>query len=104
MYVCELRADAGVAGGMGARPNGSEAAKILSIRNAHEADLLSRLTAKPPAAFVFFDRAPLLSEVDAWHDFQVHCPHAAAWVSARYEERERFGHDRIWLRRELPER
>jgi hypothetical protein len=104
IYAYDLNADAALAGGMGARPNRMEAAKIQSIRDAHEADLLSRLTAKPPAAFVFFDRAPLLSEVDAWHDFQVHCPRAAAWVAARYDERARFGYDRIWLRYDLPER
>ena len=39
------------------------------------------LQAQPPAAFVFFDAAPLLSEPDASADFARHCPAAAAWVS-----------------------
>ena len=104
IYAYDLNADAALAGGSGIRPDRMEAARIQSIRSAHEADLLSRLSANPPAAFVFFDRAPLLSETDAWHDFQVHCPRAAAWVSARYDEAQRFGHDRIWLRRDAAER
>jgi hypothetical protein len=100
IYAYDLNADAALAGGKGARPNRVEAARIEAIRGAHEADLLARLSAKPPAAFVFFDRAPLLSEADAWHDFQAHCPRVAAWVSTRYDEAQRFGHDRIWLRRD----
>ena len=104
IYAYDLNADAALAGGALTRPNPEEAARIQSIRSAHEADLLSRLAARPPAAFVFFDRAPLLSEADAWHDFQVHCPKAAAWVSGRYGETQRFGYDRIWLRRDLAER
>ena len=104
IYAYDLNADDALAGGSGLRPNRAEAARIQSIRSAHETDLLSRLAAKPPAAFVFFDGAPLLSEADAWHDFQVHCPKAAAWVAARYDEAARFGHDRIWLRRDLGER
>ena len=62
--------------------------------------MIARMTARPPAAFVFLDGAPLISEGDAWSDFETHCKRAAAWVLPRYRESARFGHDHVWLRRE----
>ena len=75
--------------------------RIRAIRDEHEADMLARLTARPPAAFVFLDGAPLLSGGDAWSDFETHCQASAAWVSRRYGESARFGHDHVWLRRDV---
>jgi hypothetical protein len=98
IYAYDLDADAALAGGTGARPDAAQAARVRAIQEAHQADLLSRLRARPPAAFVFFDDAPLLSEASAWEDFADHCPEAAAWVDARYREVARFGHDHVWLR------
>jgi hypothetical protein len=98
IYVYDLDADAALSGWTGGRPNDDQAARIRAIRDAHEADLLARLDAQPPAAFVFFDKAPLMTESDAWDDFVDHCPTAARWVSERYREAEKFGHDHVWLR------
>jgi hypothetical protein len=101
IYAYDLNADAALAGGTGGRPDGVQTERIRALRDAHEADFLARLTAHPPAAFVFFDGAPLLSQADAWDDFEEHCERAAEWVRARYRQTARFGHDRVWLRRDL---
>ncbi|HSY20695.1 MAG TPA: hypothetical protein VK841_01190 [Polyangiaceae bacterium] len=98
IYAYDLNADTALAGGDGARPTPAQKDGIRRVRDAHEADLYARVTAVPPAAFVFFDGAPLLSSTDAWDDFEVHCPRTAAWVDAHYRETARFGHDRVWLR------
>jgi hypothetical protein len=98
IYGYDLNADAALAGGDGGRPDDAQREGIRAIRDAHETDLLRRLVAKPPAAFVLFDNAPLLSSADAWDDFEAHCPRTAAWVEARYRESARFGHDHVWLR------
>ncbi|MDP9002468.1 MAG: hypothetical protein M3O46_20440 [Myxococcota bacterium] len=100
IYAYDLNADAALAGGTGGRPDDTQAARIRGIRDANEMDLLARLEARPPAAFVFIDGSPLISEVDAWTDFERHCTRTAAWVAAGYREAARFGHDHIWLRTE----
>ncbi|HEX3343885.1 MAG TPA: hypothetical protein VHS09_04895, partial [Polyangiaceae bacterium] len=98
IYAYDLDADAALGGGTGGRPDDAQSAHIRALRDAHEADLLARLTAAPPAAFVFLDQAPLMTREDAWDDFEEHCPTAAAWVHERYRESARFGHDHVWLR------
>jgi hypothetical protein len=101
VYVYDLDVDAALGGGTGARPDEEQSARIRAIHDAHEADLLRRLSARPPAAFVFLDKAPLMAREDAWDDFAEHCPTAAGWVHARYRETARFGHDHVWLRDDL---
>ena len=101
IYGYDLDVDAALAGGSGGAPNDGQSARIAGIRDAHEADLLGRLEARPPAAFVFLDHSPLLSETDAWDDFEEHCRRAAPWVRANYRETARFGHDHVWLRSDL---
>ena len=76
------------AAGPGGKPDDAQAEHIRAIRDAHEADLLARLDREPPAAFVFFDKSPLMTESDAQDDFERHCPAAARWVSEHYR---RFG-------------
>jgi len=98
IYAYDLDADAALGGGTGGRPDDAQAAHIRALRDAHEADLLARLVARPPAAFVFLDKSPLMTRDDAWDDFEEHCPTAAGWVHARYRETARFGHDHVWLR------
>jgi hypothetical protein len=100
IYAYDLDADAALGGGTGGRPDDDQAAGIRALRDAHEADLLARLDARPPAAFVFLDKSPLMAQDDAWDDFEEHCPAAAAWVQARYRETARFGHDHVWLRKD----
>jgi hypothetical protein len=101
IYAYDLDVDAALAGGTGGVPDDAQSERIRGIRAAHEADLLARLEARPPAAFVFLDQSPLLSEADAWDDFAGHCTDAAPWVRAHYRESARFGHDHIWLRADL---
>jgi hypothetical protein len=102
IYAYDLDADAALAGGTGGHPDDAQAARIRSMRDDHERDLLARLEASPPAAFVFIDGSPLISTVDAWNDFDAHCARSAAWVRSRYRETARFGHDHVWLRGDLP--
>jgi hypothetical protein len=101
IYAYDLDVDAALAGGTGAVPDDEQSERIRAIRDAHEADLVTRLEARPPAAFVFLDQSPLLSEADAWDDFEGHCARAAPWVKAHYRESARFGHDHVWLRIDL---
>ena len=101
IYAYDLDVDAALAGGTGGVPDDAQAERIRAIRDAHEADLLDRLEARPPAAFVFLDGSPLISESDAWGDFEAHCTRAAPWVRANYRESVRFGHDHVWLRSDL---
>ena len=98
IYAYDLDADAALYGGTGGRPDEAQAARIRALRDQHEDDLLARLQAQPPAAFVFLDTSPLVTKDDSWEDFQLHCGRAAAWVEQHYEETARFGHDHVWLR------
>ncbi len=98
IYAYDLNVDAALEGGTGGAPDAAQSARIRAIRDEHEADLLERLEARPPAAFVFMDGVPLLSEADAWADFEAHCTRAAPWVRAHYRETARFGHDHVWMR------
>lgn len=101
IYAYDLNADAALGGGTGGRPDDEQVARIRAMRDAHEADLLARVRAAPPAAFVFIDGSPLMTESDAWEDFADHCARAASWVRERYRETARFGHDHVWMRRDL---
>jgi hypothetical protein len=101
IYGYDLDADAALAGGTGSRPDEAQSARIRAIRDAHEADMLARVQARPPAAFVFLDNSPLLSAADALRDFEVHCPRAASWFHERYRETARFGHDHVWMRSDI---
>jgi hypothetical protein len=98
IYAYDLNADAALAGGTGGRPDAAQAARIRTIRDANETEMLRRLESNPPAAFVFIDGSPLISTPDAWDDFEEHCARAAAWVRPRYREVARFGHDHVWMR------
>ena len=101
IYAYDLDADAALAGGKGARPDPAQSARIRAVRDSHEADLLAHMKARPPAALLFIDGAPLLSHWDAWADFVAHCPRTATWILARYGEAARFGADHIWLPMDL---
>jgi hypothetical protein len=104
IYVYDLNPDAALGGSWmptGIRPNIQQGEKIRAIVGAHEEDMLQRLQNKPPAAFVFFDKSPLTSEADAFHDFSEHCTRAAPWVLAHYKQTAAFGEDQVWLRNDL---
>lgn len=98
VYAYDLNVDAALAGGTGGHPNDAQAARIRALRDAHERDLLERLRAAPPAAFVFIDKSPLMSELNAWQDFTRHSPETARWVAERYTEAAIFGTEHVWLR------
>lgn len=100
IYAYDLDVDAALAGGAeeGARPTEDQKRVIVEIRNAHESDLLARLVARPPAAFVFHDHSPLMQFESAVEDFAQHCPTTFAWVSSRYTEAAEFHGLHVWLR------
>ena len=104
IYVYDLNADAALFGSWmpnGLRPNWEQAGVIRAMRDAHERDLLVRLKKAPPAAFVFFDKSPLMSQPNAVADFTARCPESAAWTRANYRERAAFGEIHVWMRNDL---
>jgi hypothetical protein len=107
IYSYDLNADAALAGSWmkrGIHPTPPQADVIRTMRDSHEADLLARVEANPPAAFVFIDKAPLDTYDDAFYDFRAHNPHAGPWVEEHYRETAAFGEDHIWLRLDLADR
>jgi hypothetical protein len=105
IYAYDLNADAALGQGPWGwgPPRGDEdVARILAIRDAHEADLFARLQRAPPAAFVFVDRSPLMSHTDALADFAACCAAVARWVTDRYEETAAFEGVRVFLPRPAP--
>jgi len=105
IYAYDLDADAALGGGFedGARPTPEQMRVITAMRDEHERDLLARLEAAPPAAFVMLDRSPLLRFEDAAQDFEEHCPTAFAWVRSRYVESASFDGIHVWLRVAAPD-
>jgi predicted nucleic acid-binding Zn ribbon protein len=106
IYAYDLTADAALAGGnlpapVGLHPTPAEAARIVAIRDAHEKDFFEKIQAKPPAAFVFHDKAPLITWQEAVHDFKEHCPASSAWVDAHYTLTANFNGLRVFLRNDL---
>ena len=106
IYAYDLDVDTALYGSdlpEGLHPNGAQSQRIQAIRDAHEEDFLARLKADPPTAFVFMDRAPLMTEDDAWVDFTEHNAASSAWVLEHYKQTALFGNDRVWLRRDRAE-
>ena len=65
--------------------------------------MLARLKAAPPEAFVFIDRAPLISYQDAWEDFRHCCSESATWLAKNYHPAKSFGEVvHVWLRDDSP--
>lgn len=102
VYAYDLNDDAALDGGFHNRPDDAQAAAIRAARDAHEHDLLARLEAKPPEAFVFVDRAPLVSYPDAWEDFRHCCAATSRWLAAHYHPARSFGEVHVWLRDDMP--
>jgi hypothetical protein len=73
---------------------------IEAIAEAHRRDLMKRVTSRPPAAFVFIDRAPALTLEDSFEDFRAHDPSAARWIADHYAKTASFGDIHVWLRRD----
>lgn len=102
IYAYDLNADAALDGGWSVQPTWLESERIKAWRAAHETDLLARLRASPPEAFVFVDRAPLITWPDAWEDFKHCCKESALWVATHYHAARSFGEVHVWLRDDLP--
>jgi hypothetical protein len=102
IYAYDLNADAALDGGWSNEPTPFEIARIRAARDEHEADMLARLRASPPEAFVFIDKAPLTTFEDAWEDFRYCCRESAKWVATNYHLAKRLGEVQVWLRDDLP--
>jgi hypothetical protein len=98
IYAYDLNADAALEGGWSNRPTDAQQAFIKERRDEHERDMLARLRAKPPEAFVFLDHAPLITYQEAWDDFRYCCPAASRWVAENYHLARSFGEVHVWLR------
>lgn len=99
IYAYDLNVDAALDGGWWAHPTEANKARIVARKDAHTADMLERLKASPPEAFVFIDRSPLISFVEsAWDDFRYCCMENATWVAANFHEAKAFGDVHVWLR------
>lgn len=102
IYAYDLNADAALDGGWHNRPTPAEADIIRRTRDAHEEDMLAKLVAAPPEAFVFLDRSPLITYQEAWDDFRHCCAKTAAWVALHYHAARTFEVVHVWLRNDLP--
>jgi hypothetical protein len=101
IYAYDLNDDAALDGGWSNRPTDLDVTHIKDARDAHERDMLARLRAAPPEAFVFIDRAPLISYPDAWEDFRHCCAESAKWVASNYHPTKAFGEVHVWMRDDL---
>jgi hypothetical protein len=101
IYGYDLNADAALAGGAGAKPSDKDRARIARMIEDHRRDFDTRLRRNPPAAFVFLDKAPLLTGEDALADFEAHATATSAWFRAEYVWAQSFDTAHVWLRRDL---
>ncbi|CAN5879552.1 hypothetical protein BH11MYX4_BH11MYX4_26320 [soil metagenome] len=102
IYAYDLNNDAALDGGWSNKPTEGDLYRIRRARDQHEQDLLARLRAAPPEAFVFLDKSPLISYQDAWEDFRHCCSESARWVAATYHPARSFGDVHVWLRDDSP--
>jgi hypothetical protein len=101
IYAYDLNVDVALHGSFdegGPRPTPADTARIQALRDGHERDLVDRMGARPPAAFVFVDKSPLMSSEDALADFEQHCPTAVTFLLANYRETANFDGIRVWSR------
>jgi len=101
IYAYDLNPNAALDGGWSNRPSPRDVTRIKTARDAHEADMLAKLRAAPPEAFVFIDKAPLISYPEAWEDFRHCCAESAKWVAETYHPAKTFGEVHVWLRDDL---
>ncbi len=101
IYAYDLNPNAALDGGWSNRPSPLDVTRIKAARDAHEADMLAKLRAAPPEAFVFIDKAPLISYPEAWEDFRHCCAESARWVAETYHPAKTFGEVHVWLRDDL---
>ncbi len=105
IYAYDLNTDAAFNGAMETLPvpkNEAAAAVIRDMGDAHARDLLERLGAHPPAAWVLFDHAPLSSYETGKEDLEKTQPAVFAFLAARYREEANFGEIHVYLPRTVP--
>jgi hypothetical protein len=103
IYSYDLNVDAALDGGWWAKPTEADRWRINLGKEAHLKDMLARLQAAPPEAFVFIDHSPLISFIEsAWEDFRYCCMANATWVAAHYHQAKSFGDVHVWLRDDSP--
>jgi hypothetical protein len=101
IYAYDLNADAALRGSFdedGPKPSAADSERIRALRDGHERDLVVAMNERPPAAFVFVDKSPLMSSEDALRDFETHCPEAVTVLLADYRETANFDGIRVWSR------
>jgi hypothetical protein len=101
----DLNPDAALFGSFddgGLRPSDEQKYRISALYREHEDELLARFAAAEPAAFVFVDKSPLMTDPNALVDFSEHCPRAFAWMTERYVFAAQFAEVRIWRRSSQP--
>jgi hypothetical protein len=103
IYAYDLNDDAALDGGWSNRPTWLESEHIRAWRAAHEHDFLARLKEAPPEAFVFIDKAPLITWQDAWEDFKHCCSETSLWVANHYHAARSFDEVHVWLRDDFPQ-
>ncbi len=101
IYNFELNVDAALQGGTGTKPSPEIKKWLLAHRDAAEFDVLDRVKANPPAAFVLVDKSPFTHAPNAEKDFAEHCPTLSDFLHERYVEADRFGVVGVWLRKDL---
>jgi hypothetical protein len=99
IYSFELDAEAAINGGDGGTPTATEASWLKGVQARHEQAMLERLRARPPAAFVFFDRAPFRMPTESVMQFAELCSETHAWMQTRYVKAKRFGTIQVWVLR-----
>jgi hypothetical protein len=100
IYSYDLSAGSALVGGPDLKPTAAQADTILAMRQSHEDDLLRRVEAHPPAAFVLVDGSPTMSVFDALEDLRGWCPRTSTLLEERFELRARFGAFRSYLPRD----
>ena len=102
IYAYDLNNESALDGGWSNKPTEGDLFRIRLARDNHEKDMLAQLRAAPPEAFVFIDRAPLITYPDAWEDFRYCCSESARWVASTYHPAKSFGDVHVWLRDDMP--
>ncbi len=100
IYAYDLNYDTAIAGALDLLPPAEAAGRVAWIREKRDANerlFLGDLEKHAVGAFVFFDKAPLLSDENAVADFEAHSPDAFAWTNARFEPARSFGSIHVWL-------
>ena len=105
IYSYDLNIDAAWNGASETLPEPKNIAardRVQAMGEEHAKDLLTRVAAKPAAAWVLFDRAPLSSYDTAAEDLERTRPELFRYLHAHYEEQASFGGIHVFLPKPPP--